>query len=90
MSQQESLMIKFLFFAQLAEQADRNSLELQYQEGKPVSDYIELMAKYLPSDAIETLNDGATMVSINQNLAAWDHTVADGDEVGLLPPFSGG
>ncbi|MBX2848584.1 MAG: MoaD/ThiS family protein [Acidiferrobacterales bacterium] len=83
-------MIKFLFFAQLAEQADRNSLELQYQEGKPVCDYIELMAKYLPSDAIETLNDGATMVSINQNLAAWDHTVADGDEVGLLPPFSGG
>ena len=83
-------MIKFLFFAQLAELAERSSLELKYQAGLPAGDYINLLAKHLPAAAIVLLRDKSTRVSINQTLASWDDEFSDGDEIGLLPPFSGG
>lgn len=83
-------MIKFLFFAQLADLAERNSLELEYQAGLSACDYINSLAKHLPEPAIAMLRDKSIAVSINQKLASWDDTLSDGDEVGLLPPFSGG
>ena len=83
-------MIKFLFFAQLAEYAECDSLELEHQAGHSASDYVSTLAELLPAPAIELMNDGATMLSVNQVLASWDDGLNDDDEVGLLPPFSGG
>lgn len=83
-------MIKFLFFAQLVEHAECDSLELEYQAGQLVQDYLDSLAMRLPNGAIEMISDSANMVSINQTLASWSDPVADGDEIALLPPFSGG
>ena len=83
-------MVKFLFFAQLAELAERDVLELEYQADWSMDDYLAELSEKLPKPAIDLLTDGATMVSINQTLASWNDTLSDNDEVGLLPPFSGG
>lgn len=83
-------MIKFLFFAQLAEYAECDSLQLVYQTDASCKDYLDSLTKQLPAKAIDSLNDGAVMLSVNQVLASWEDKLSDGDEVGLLPPFSGG
>lgn len=83
-------MIKFLFFAQLAELAERNSLVIEYQAGQSAREYIRTLSDSLSKPTIDLLSDGATMLSINQKLASWDDELSDGDEIGLLPPFSGG
>ena len=83
-------MIKFLFFAQLVEHAQCDSLDIEYQAGQSVHDYLNNVADLLPDGAIEMISDSTNMVSINQTLASWDAKVSDGDEIALLPPFSGG
>ena len=83
-------MIKFLLFAQLSELAECDSVDVEFQEGQSVSDYLSVLADCLPKPALDTLDDGAMMVSVNQTLASWEAILSDGDEVGLLPPFSGG
>lgn len=83
-------MIKFLFFAQLADYTECDSVQLDFQQNLTAADYVPELAKLLPARAIDAINDGSTMLSVNQKLAAWSDELADGDEVGLLPPFSGG
>lgn len=38
----------------------------------------------------EVLDGRSVLVSVNQEFALGDTLINDGDEVGLLPPFSGG
>ncbi len=38
----------------------------------------------------ETLDGRSVLFSVNEEFAANDTVINDGDEVGLLPPFSGG
>ena len=40
--------------------------------------------------AIDQLRHDFVILSVNQQLAGWDDPLNDGDEVGFLPPFSGG
>ena len=83
-------MVKFLFFAQLAEQAQCDFIELPYEQGKTTRDYLSAMELKLPAELLATLRHDVVMLSINQMLASWDDELNDDDEVGLLPPFSGG
>jgi len=83
-------MVKFLFFAQLAEEAGIDSVEMAFEVGHTVRDYLTPLADKVPESVIATLKYDATMMSINQQFASWDDELTDGDEVGLLPPFSGG
>ena len=48
----------------------------------------EILKKEFPS--IKDFIDRSIMISVNQEFAASDTIIKDGDEVGLLPPFSGG
>ena len=38
----------------------------------------------------DVIREKKVMVSVNQNMASQNSIVKDGDEVALLPPFSGG
>ena len=38
----------------------------------------------------DMIRDKKIMVSVNQDMASPDSVIKDGDEVALLPPFSGG
>lgn len=84
------MSIKVLFFAQLRDYAETDALELEIGSAKTASDLLSLMAGKVPDRLIEELADQSAMVSINHKYAGWDGELSDGDEVGVLPPVSGG
>ena len=83
-------MIKFLFFAQLADHAEQDSVELEFSNGVTTRDAVDLLEPKLPKKLIDALRFDAAMLSVNQAIAGWDDPLKDGDEVAFLPPFSGG
>lgn len=83
-------MIKVLFFANLREIAKVDSIEIALGDAAVVRDLLMLLSAKLPAELIESLQDETAMVSINHKYAGWDGILNDGDEVGILPPVSGG
>ena len=83
-------MIKLLFFAQLAELAGQDSIELEATVPQKVYELIDALAVSLSAEALEVIRDESTMVSINHAVCDRDDMVCSGDEVAFLPPFSGG
>ncbi len=83
-------MVKVLFFANLRELANTDSIELELGKARIVRDLLETMSSHFPADLINSLRDETVMVSVNHKYAGWDGAVIDGDEIGLLPPVSGG
>jgi len=83
-------MIKILFFANLREIAKVDSIDIPIDNATVVRDLLSTMADYVPTELIDTLSDETAMVSVNHKYAGWDGVLSDGDEVGILPPVSGG
>jgi len=83
-------MIKLLFFAHLADAAESSSAELEYNAEQSVQNYLRQLVDKQPALQKELLEDESVLVSVNQKLATRETVLSDGDEVGLLPPFSGG
>ena len=74
------MMIKVLFFGQVAEQVGCKSMEVA--SGKSLS---ELIAQ------LQCENMQPLLVAVNQEQTHdMDYVLQDGDEVALMPPFSGG
>jgi len=83
------MQVQLHFFAQLKEIANTASISLDITPGTLVENLIaHLDAQY--NDLAVALKDPSVMVSINQQIAQWDSPLSDGDEVGFLPPVSGG
>lgn len=81
-------MLTIKLFATLKDKAGRG--ELQVDGGHAtVADLLEHMSGLFPalSDAI---NQRSILISVNQEFVKPDHRLKDGDEVALMPPFSGG
>lgn len=83
-------MIKVLFFAQLSDAAQCHSLNLELEGMSNVKDLLDDLKTHVPNQLVEQLLSQTTMVSINKQYATWDSKLTDGDEVGFLPPVSGG
>lgn len=86
------MTIRVLFFAHLRDYAEADSIELQVSSDSVLlaRDLLNIMHGHVPDALIEVLRDESAMVSVNHKYAGWDGTVSDGDEVGILPPVSGG
>ena len=82
-------MIKVLLFANLRELAGTNRMDI---ESDGISSTRELIARLnqLKPALSEVLDDETAMVSVNHKYAGWDAPLKSGDEVGILPPVSGG
>ena len=81
-------MIKVLFFAQLRELLDTESLEFNQQ-----FDTVASLRKALQARSAvwqESLENGKTLVALNQSIADDNATLKDGDEVAFFPPVTGG
>lgn len=80
-------MIRLLFFARLRETLGRDEERLE-QAPATVADLLaELESRGAPwSEALS----GKVLVAVNQEMALPDTPIADGDEVGLFPPVTGG
>jgi molybdopterin converting factor subunit 1 len=82
-------MIEVRFFAMLRRIAGVESREYELQEPITVGELKEMITRDIPALA-EVLGGRSVLVSVNEEFARDDELVADGDVVGLLPPFSGG
>ncbi len=79
--------IKVLLFATLRDRAGSKSLELEIPDGTTVQGLKEQIAHQYPtlSEAMKTV-----LISINREYAFDESIVADGAEVAMFPPVSGG
>jgi molybdopterin synthase catalytic subunit len=79
-------MIIVKLFAAVAQKVGQRELTLP-AEGRTVADLLtDLRAKY---PALEKLS-GILLVAVNHQYVSHDYVLKDGDEVGLIPPVSGG
>ena len=81
-------MIKVLFFAQLRELLETESLEFNQE-----FDTVASLRKALQARSAvwqESLENGKTLVALNQSIADDNATLKDGDEVAFFPPVTGG
>jgi molybdopterin synthase catalytic subunit len=81
-------MVTIKLFATLKERAGRGELKLDVTAGT-VGDVLQRLSRKYPALA-DVLAPGRIMVSVNQEFVKPDAMVKDGDEVALMPPFSGG
>ncbi len=81
-------MITVKLFAILKEKAETG--ELLFPGGpQTVGDLLRELSRRLPSLA-EIISQERFLVSVNREFAGKETPVKDGDEVGIMPPFSGG
>ena len=79
------MRLRLRYFASLGDAAGRAEEELDTLSATPRVLYAELAARHGFRFAPEKLR-----VAVNGAFAAWEHALADGDEVVFLPPVSGG
>ena len=84
------MTVKVLFFAHLRDIAQSDSVEIDLGAAKVVRDLLTTLQGQVPSELIEALRDESALVSVNHKYAGWDGILSNGDEVGILPPVSGG
>lgn len=75
------------YFASFRDLAGTEREEMELEDGADIVSLLELLAKAHPG--LGSVRDVA-LFSVNLEFADRDRVLADGDEVGLLPPISGG
>jgi MoaE-MoaD fusion protein len=81
-------MITIKLFATLKDKAGRDELRIS-GDAATVADLLARIAHEHPALS-DILSRGCVMISVNQEFVKPDASVQDGDEVALMPPFSGG
>jgi MoaD family protein len=81
-------MITVKLFALLREKAGCDELRIQAGPAT-VSDLLKQVVREFPSLS-DMITSGSILLSVNHEHAGQDSAVRDGDEVALMPPFSGG
>ena len=81
------MRVKVLFFGRLRELAGKAEENGELPEGLTLAQVFERFAKRHPQLAEFRKS---MVVSRNQEFAAWDTRIAEGDEIAFLPPVSGG
>lgn len=78
--------IKVRLFASLREATGTSMIDIEVQEGATLSELMEMLEEdYMGLQLSEDI-----LTSINKTYAERDTVIQDGDEVGLMPPVSGG
>jgi molybdopterin converting factor subunit 1 len=81
------MRVKVKLFARLREVVGTGNLERELGEGATVRDLLDDLQAEHPRLAELTLR---SIISVNQEFAAPDGRLQDGDEVAIFPPVSGG
>jgi len=79
------MRVRVLFFGVLKEELGTAATSIELPDGASVADLLKRMAASNPMPMLKSL-----AVSVNAEFAASSQVLQDGDEVGLLPPVSGG
>lgn len=82
-------MVTVRFFAMLKGLAKAESRSYEIKSPIKIEELKRMIKGDFPSLS-SVLDSRSVLVSVNQEFATKDTLVKDGDEVGFLPPFSGG
>jgi MoaE-MoaD fusion protein len=82
------MLIQVRLFAMLRERAGRESVELQLDEGATVQDALDAVGRR--HDLDELIARLPVVAAVNREYAREESVLADGDELALIPPVSGG
>jgi len=82
-------MIRVRFFAKLKDWAGRPELRLDLPHPIPLRNLWDRLKPELPQIS-EWVKDKRVLIAVNQEMANEETVIHDGDEIGLMPPFSGG
>src|ERR1700751_6108491 len=81
------MLIRVLFFGALKELVGRSNENVDLPDGARVNDLLSRYGNQFPRFAAMRQS---LAVSVNQEYSRADRALLEGDEVGLLPPVSGG
>lgn len=79
------MRVRVLFFGVLKESIGASATDIELPDGARVADLLKELVASRPIPALKSL-----AVSVNAEFASSNQILHDGDEVGLLPPVSGG
>jgi len=81
------MRVRVRFFASVRERLRRSEDEIELARGATVADLLRDLRRAHPalSEVAESLR-----FAVNQEYVDGDHCLADGDEVAVIPPVSGG
>ncbi len=82
-------MITVKYFANLKQMAGKDEDQFDINEGTTLEQLSELIGQSVPQLG-EMVREKKVMISLNYDMVPLDTVVKDGDEIALLPPFSGG
>ena len=82
-------MLTVRFFAMLKSMVGKETIQLPCKGDMTVSELKDAILKEFPQMS-EYLTGKRVLISVNQEFAAPETILKDGDEVAFLPPFSGG
>ncbi len=82
------MIIKVRFFSMLKGKVGKEEASLSIPENTSAYQLKNILKNEFP--AIAEFIDKNIMISVNQEFAHKNTVIKDGDEVALLPPFSGG
>ena len=90
--QSDVMKIQLLLFAQLRDLAGIGAMNIELEGMNTVNDLVAYVCSKFDQNSalVSVLNDKALMVSVNQKIAKRTDTLKNRDEVGFLPPVSGG
>lgn len=83
------LMLKVRFFASLREGVGCDCIELRPEQAATVAEAIAALAERGPRWR-ELLLATNVLAAVNHEMVKPDHPLADGDELALFPPVTGG
>ncbi|MEF8792747.1 molybdopterin converting factor subunit 1 [Thiohalorhabdus sp.] len=83
-------MIKVLYFAAIREKLGRGQEEVAVDGVANVADLLEHLRGRDDAHAEVLAEERRVLVAVNQEYANGARTLADGDEVALFPPVTGG
>jgi molybdopterin converting factor subunit 1 len=81
------MQLRLLYFGIVRERLGRRDETREVASGATVGDLLDELSK---SDGIFTLGAGSIRVAVNREYVEKDHSLADGDEVAIIPPVAGG
>ena len=82
-------MVTVKYFANLKQMAGKDEDQFGVNEGTTLEQLSELIEKSVPQLG-DLIREKKVMISLNYDVVSLDTVVKDGDEIALLPPFSGG
>jgi len=83
------MMVTVKYFATLKQMAGKDEDQFNIDEGTTLEQLSELIGQSLPQIG-DLVREKKVIISINYDVVPLDTVVRDGDEIALLPPFSGG